>query len=111
MIDAIRSTSDNDGMPHGTNTSRPTEDRAILLTDKLAELVDARIHAVEVRQTVFNFVETIPGAEGDVLYRRYVLLQHWDTIAAEMSYSDSGIYKVKCRALDMAEEALPDKYR
>ena len=109
MIDAIRSTSDNDGMPHGTNTSRPTEDKAIRLSDKLKELVDARFRAIEQRQVVFDFVKGIPGVEGDVLYRRYILLQHWETIATEMSYSDSGIYKIKVRALDIAEEVLNGK--
>jgi len=106
MIDAIRSTSDNDGMPHGTNTSRPTEDKAVRLSDKLLKLSEARIRAVEVRQTVFDFVEGIPGVEGDVLYRRYVLLQRWETIANEMQYSDSGIYKIKIRALDIADKKL-----
>lgn len=104
MIDAIRSTSDNDGMPHGTNTSRPTEDKAIRLSDKLMELVDARFRAIEQRQVVFDFVASIPGVEGDALYRRYVLLYDWETIALDLDYSVSGIYKVRNRALEVAEE-------
>lgn len=106
MIDCIRSTSDNDGMPHGTNTSRPTEDKAIRLSDKLLELSQARIRAIEVRQKVFDFIETIPGVEGDALYRRYVLLYDWETIAMDLDYSLSGIYKVRNRALEVAEEVL-----
>ena len=106
MIDAIRSTSDNDGMPHGTNTSRPTEDKAIRLSDKLLELSQARLHAVEVRQTVFDLVTTIPGVEGDVLYRRYIKLYDWETIAMELNYSKRGIFKVRLRALEIVEEVL-----
>jgi hypothetical protein len=106
MIDSIRSTSDNDGMPHGTNTSRPTEEKAIKLSDKLLELSEARRRAVEVRQTVFDFVDTIPGVEGDVLYRRYVRLQRWETIAEEMNYSRSGIFAVRERAINIADSKL-----
>ena len=106
MIDAIRSTSDNDGMPHGTNTSRPTEDKAIRLSDKLGKLSEARIEATRIRQEVFDFVHLIPGVEGDALYRRYVLLQHWETIAEEMNYSRGGIFKVRERAINMAESRL-----
>lgn len=106
MIDSIRSTSDNDGMPHGTNTSRPTEDRAIKLSDKLLELSEARTRAVEIRQMVFDFIETIPGVEGDVLHSRYVLLLRWETIANNMNYSISGIYKVRDRAINIAEQKM-----
>lgn len=106
MIDAIRSTSDNDGMPHGTNTGKPTEDKAIKLSDKLSELSDARVEAVRIRQDVFDFVHSIPGVEGDVLHRRYVLLQRWETIAEELHYSRRGIFDVRTRALRIAEEEL-----
>lgn len=106
MIDAIRSTSDNDGMPHGTNTGKPTEDKAIKLSDKLSELTDARLDAIQIRQQVFDFVDTIPGVEGDALHRRYVLLQRWETIAEELHYSRRGIFDVRTRALRMAEEEL-----
>lgn len=110
MIDAIRSTSDNDGMPHGTNTGKPTEDKAIKLSDKLSELTDARLDAIRIRQQVFDFVDTIPGVEGDVLHRRYVLLQRWETIADDMGYSVSGIYKLRSRAIELAEARFEHNY-
>jgi hypothetical protein len=106
MIDSIRSTSDNDGMPHGTNIGRPTEDRAIKLTDKLHELVNARIDALAARQNVFDFIQGIPGVEGDVLHRRYVMLEHWEDIAEDMGYSRSGIYEVRTRALSIVDKKL-----
>lgn len=106
MIDSVKSTSDNDGMPHGTGIHKPVEDRAVKLADKLKELSDARLKAIEVRQAVFDFVETIPGVEGDALYKRYVLLMQWEEIAAELSYSTSGIYKLRNRAITLAGEML-----
>ena len=106
MIDSVKSTSDNDGMPHGTGIHKPVEDRAVKLADKLKELSDARLKAIEVRQTVFDFVETIPGVEGDALYKRYILLLRWEEIAAELGYSTSGIYKLRNRAITLAEEML-----
>ena len=48
QIDAVRSVSDNDGMPHGNGISKPTEEKAIRLADKLQELADARLDAVEI---------------------------------------------------------------
>lgn len=106
MIDSVKSTSDNDGMPHGTGIHKPVEDRAVKLADKLKELSDARLKAIEVRQTVFDFVETVPGVEGDALYKRYILLLRWEEIAAELGYSTSGIYKLRNRAITLAGEML-----
>ena len=106
MIDSVKSTSDNDGMPHGTGIHKPVEDRAVKLADKLKELSDARLKAIEVRQTVFDFVETVPGVEGDALYKRYILLLRWEEIATELGYSTSGIYKLRNRAITLAGEML-----
>jgi len=105
-IDAIRSASDNDGMPHGTNISRPTEDKAIKLTDKALKWQQAELDAIEARQRVFDLIYDIDGIEGDVLISRYVKLHKWEEICVELHYSWHGIHATHRRALDIVSRAL-----
>ena len=105
-IDAIRSASDNDGMPHGTNISRPTEDKAIKLTDKALKWQQAELDAIEARQRVFELIYDIDGIEGDVLISRYVKLHKWEEICVELHYSWQGIHLVHRRALSIVESRL-----
>ena len=37
LVDAIRSTTDNDGMPHGSGISKPTEEKALRLAKEYAD--------------------------------------------------------------------------
>ena len=106
MLDAIRSASDNDGMPHGHSISRPTEDKALKLADKRLRLVDARLEAVEARQKVFNLINSIDGIEGDLLFERYVKLRKWEEICILLNYSWYGVHNVHRRALRLVEENI-----
>lgn len=110
MVDAIRSASDNDGMPHGTGISKPTEEKALRLADKHLRLIDARIEAVAKRQEVFDLIDGIDGVEGDLLFERYVKLRKWEEICILLHYSWRGIHKVHARALDIVERALKCTY-
>jgi len=105
-IDAVRSLSDNDGMPHGSNISRPTEEKAIRLAAIAAKWKVAELDAIETRQEVFRIISRIPGDEGDVLFARYIELKKWDDIAEELHYSVRGIYGIHGRALQIAAEIL-----
>jgi len=106
MIDAIRSPSDNDGMPHGNGIGRPTEEKALKLADIRLRLVDARIEAVEARQKVFDLVNSIDGIEGDLLFERYVKLRKWEEICIILNYSWYGVHNVHRRALRIVEENI-----
>ena len=88
MVDAIRSASDNDGMPHGSGISKPTEDRAIRLADKAMRLVDARREAIAKRQEVFDLINSVDGIEGTLLYERYINLKSWEKVAEVCDKSD-----------------------
>ena len=102
MIDAVRSLSDNDGLPHGNGINKPVEDRAIRLADKLSRLVDARLSAIEIRQQVFDVIDQIEGEAGDALFYRYIQLMTWDEVCKKMFRSwykvrglhDEGLKKV-----------------
>ena len=108
-IDAIRSTLSNDpGMPHGTGISKKTENKAIRLADKAQKWLDAEEQAQIKLEEITDFINGIPGVEGMVLYQRYVLLLGWREIAENLVYSESGIFKVRDRALAIAERKLAD---
>ena len=104
LIDAVRFLSDNDGMPHGSGISKPTENKAVRLADKKLRIIQARLDAIEVKQELFDFVDSIEGDEGEVLFRRYISLEFWKDIASEMKYSERAIYKIHQRALRIVDE-------
>ena len=106
LIDAIRSLSNNDGMPHGSNISRPTEEKALRLVDKRLRLIDAEVEAMKIRQELFDFIDGIDGVEGDVLFERYINLRKWEEVCVVMNYSWNGIHKVHRRALAIVEAEL-----
>lgn len=106
-IDAIGSTlSGEPGMPHGTGVSKKTEDKAVKLADKAGEWLDAEERAQIIMEEVSNFINRIPGIEGVALYQRYIQLLGWREIADNLVYSESGIFKVRERALKIAERML-----
>lgn len=106
-IDAIGSTlSGEAGMPHGTGVSRKTEDKAVKLADKASEWLDAEERAQIVMEEIAGFINKIPGIEGVALYQRYIQLLGWREIADNLVYSESGIFKVRERALEAAERLL-----
>ena len=102
-IDAVRSLSDVDGMPHGTGISKPTEQKAIRLAAKALEWKTAELEALEVRQKIFTTIQEIPGVEGDVLFAKYIELRKWEDIAETMHYSVRGIYGIHGRALQRVD--------
>ena len=106
LIDAVRSVSDNDGMPHGSGISKPTEDKAVRLADKSLRLTEARLEAIRIRQEVFDLIDSIDGIEGDVLYQRYIKLHKWEEVCVLLHYSWQGIHLVHRRALAIVESRL-----
>lgn len=106
LIDAVRSVSDNDGMPHGNGISKPTEDKAIRLADKALAYQTAALEAIRIRQQVFDLIETIPGEHGAVLYERYVNLKTWDEVAQSVGYSVRQTFRIHGEALDMVKDVI-----
>ena len=106
LIDAVRSVSDNDGMPHGSGISKPTEQKAMRLADKSLRLTEARLEAIRIRQEVFDLIDSIDGIEGDVLYQRYIKLHKWEEVCVLLHYSWQGIHLVHRRALAIVESRL-----
>lgn len=106
LIDAVRSLSNNDGMPHGTNISKPTEEKAIRLADRRLRLIDAELEAIRVKQEVFDFIDNIDGVEGEVLKYRYVDLLTWEEICIRVHYSWRQTHRIHRRALAIVTEMM-----
>lgn len=115
LIDAVRSLSDNDGMPHGSGIGRPTEVKAIRLADKKMRLVNAKLEAIRIRQEIFDTVMSLEGLEADVLVERYLNLdesghqQTWEVVCDRVHYSWPTVRTAWHRGLNMVEEIL--KYK
>lgn len=107
MIDAIKSTTDFDGMPRGKSNGRNTVlDKVIRLEKKHSELLEAKAEALEIRQRIFNTIYKVQGEEQKVLIKRYIDLKRWEKIAVEMNYSWSGIHKLHRRALASVQDII-----
>ena len=112
LIDAVRSLSDNDGMPHGSGISKPTEVKAVRLADKKLRLIDAQLEAIRLRQEIFDTVMGLDGLEADVLIERYLNLdesghlQTWEVVCDRVHYSWPTVRTAWHRGLDMVDEIL-----
>ena len=112
LIDAVRSLSDNDGMPHGSGISKPTEVKAVRLADKKLRLIDAQLEAIRLRQEIFDTVMRLDGLEADVLVERYLNLdesghlQTWEVVCDRVHYSWPTVRTAWHRGLNMVDEIL-----
>lgn len=87
QIDAIRSASDNDGMPHGNGKSDPTANKAIKLSQRAQRLIEAQSDALELQQDMFDTIMLVGGLEANVLIERYLRLKKWADVCNAVNYS------------------------
>lgn len=106
QIDAIKSVSDIDGMPHGNGIQKSVEDKAIRLADKAAVWKMAELDALRIRQEVFDQIYDIPGVEGDILYERYVNLLKWSDITGIVHLSWESVRKHHIKALAIVDDKI-----
>lgn len=104
LIDAVRSVSDNDGMPHGSGISKPTEEKAVRLAERAERLVDAKLEAIRIRQEVFDVVSKVPDAPGRILMLKYIYLQDWPDVADSVGYSLRHVFRLHREAVSYIEE-------
>lgn len=98
-LDCIKSASDNDGMPRGTKTTRPTEEKAIRIADKLLTQIEAEEKAAEIRAEVTDAILELESPGCLALYKYYIQLKNWDVVADEMGYSLRHIYRIRDNAM------------
>ena len=106
LMDSIRSSSDNDGMPHGNNIGRPTEEKAVRLVEKGMDVHEARIKALRVEREIFEVAYRVGGVEGDVLIERYINLRDWSEIFPLVKYSESQTHRYHRSGLDKVADLI-----
>ena len=106
LIDTVRSPSDNDGMPHGSGISKPTEEKVMRISEKLERLAEARLEAIRIRQEIFDTIMELDGLEADVLIERYVNLQKWEVVCNEVNYTWPTVRLAWHRGLDRVQEII-----
>ena len=113
-IDEISSPLGSDGMPHGTNISDPSGNKAIHLADKRLKYIDAEIDAIEIRQRIFDRIIKLEAEECDVLYAKYIDYKSvktgkpktWDEVADEVHYSRRAVFTIRDKAFKKLKCAL-----
>lgn len=105
-VDSIRSAFDNDGMPHGTNVGRPTEDKAVKLVERGIDLFEAREKAIRLQREVFEVAYQVGGVEGDVLIERYIKLNDWRDVYKAVNYAESQTHRYHRAGLDRVADIL-----
>lgn len=110
LIDAVRSLSDNDGMPHGANISKPTENKAIRLVDKTQRIIDAKLEAIRIRQEVFDTIMELDDLECDVLLQRYVYLKKWEDVCLAVNYTWPTVRSAWHRGEDLIQDIIDTRY-
>lgn len=106
LIDAIRSASDNDGMPHGNNIGRPTEEKAIRLASSGMDVLRAKAEALRTEGEIFAVAYRVGGVEGDVIIERYIKLKDWNDIYTAINYSTSQAHRYHRAGLDKVADLL-----
>lgn len=110
LIDAVRSLSDNDGMPHGVNISKPTENKAVRLADKTQRIIDAKLEAIRIRQEVFDTIMELDDLECDVLLQRYVYLKKWEDVCLTVNYTWPTVRTAWHRGEDLIQDIIDTRY-
>lgn len=84
--DTIRSVSDNDGLPHGSNIGHPTEDKAIKIADAKLKL-RTQLSVMELKRSEIALVlSMLPNNERVALHSHYVDGYKWTYIADHIMY-------------------------
>jgi len=108
--DAIRSSSDNDGMPHGTSIGSPTESKAIKVVDLMnknkEDYESMRKQRTERRDKVFRLIMMTEGLEQEILYSRYIQLKTFRVIAEELKISERHCARVHGNALQSLRKKI-----
>lgn len=101
-----KSVSDNDGMPHGTAISKPTENKVERIERKRMEYQRLMIEALEERQKIFDLIIDIGGIESEVLKLRYIDGRKWEEICVLINYSWVQTHEYHKRALRRVREII-----
>lgn len=98
----------NDGMPKEIFKADRTGDLAVRIADMVSGLSELRLELIDRRKAVSDLILAVPDSRySQLLYKRYILLDTWDKIAADMHYDHRHVLRLHGEALTMAAGILP----
>lgn len=108
LIDAVRSTADIDGLPKSKGIKKETEERAIRLADKAAEIKIAELDALHERQEVAEVIFAVKDNDArEVLIEKYINYnQTWEKICVKISFSWGKVHNSHRKGLTAVAEIL-----
>ena len=96
-----------DSQPHGSGISQVTESTAtklIELREVQRDLVDKLwTKRIEIERVIFMIKD---ATYAELLQRRYIRLQKWESIASDMKFDSRYIYKLHGKALIEADKII-----
>ena len=82
------------GMPHGSGTSNPVEQKASLLINLKNKLEKRRAKALQELIKIETYIANIENTEVRLIFtKRYIQFKQWDDIAREMCMSESSVFR------------------
>lgn len=108
LIDAVRSSADVDGLPKSKGIKKKTEERAIRLADKAAEMKIAELDALHERQEVAEVIFAVKDDDArEVLIEKYINYdQTWEKICVKCRFSWGKVHNAHRKGLAAVAEIL-----
>lgn len=85
---------------------RKTKERLFAIERNLRKYEKRLVEVSTGRKKIHDLITEIPGVEGEVLTRRYVDGEIWETICEEMFYSLSYIHRLHNKGLKAIQDRL-----
>lgn len=102
-LDTMFQSLQNDGMPRGSNQG-DLSDYMARHDDLMRELIHEKTQAISKKQEIRRAINKLKKEEEiDILIRKYILKQTWETIAEEIGCSRNTVFRMHGRALENFE--------
>jgi hypothetical protein len=86
------------------------DDKMAAYAEYSRKLEDAIYRRFEVKCEIIDLIDSVPSAVyRDILFRRYISCEKWETIALGMNYSTMQIWRLHGKALLCVQRILKDE--
>lgn len=88
------------------NKNRHVRAQIFVAKRNIQKLEEELVKVSNERRKILDLISSVPGLEGEVLRRRYVDGEIWETICEGVHYSWNGVFRIHKRALQMVQDRL-----
>lgn len=86
--------------------TRQMKEEISLLEEKLTVYERELVRLSKTKKRIHDLITGIPGVEGEVLTRRYINGEIWESVCEGVHYSWNGVFRIHKRALQMVQDRL-----